>query len=155
MLRRMLAAAAVPVALILNELLCNALKHAFPDGRSGSIRLQGYVRGDDVILSVVRGDTTVARATITIERMKDGEEGMSWTIEVRSMEVGRDRNKNPKFGGYVVLVDERLRPLEALYGFDNVLNRNESHITLPMSMHNSRTSPSSSTYTLSRLAGCR
>jgi AAA domain len=70
---------------------------------SGTNAIEGAA---DVILSVVRDDATTPRATITVERMKDSEEGLSWTIEVRSMEVGRDRNKNPKFGGYVVLVDE-------------------------------------------------
>jgi hypothetical protein len=70
---------------------------------SGTNAIEGAA---DVILSVVRSDATTARATITIERMKDGEEGMSWSIEVRSMEVGLDRKENPKFGGYVVIVEE-------------------------------------------------
>jgi AAA domain len=70
---------------------------------SGTNAIEG---ASDVILSVVRGHTATPRATITVERMKDGEEGLSWTIEVRSDEVGQDRNGKPKFGGYVVLVDE-------------------------------------------------
>jgi hypothetical protein len=69
---------------------------------AGTTAIEG---ASDVIMSAVRADGP-ASATITVERMKDGEEGMSWTIEVRSMEVGKDRNKKPKFGGYVVLVDE-------------------------------------------------
>jgi hypothetical protein len=76
--------------------------------RSDSTRGSGTNAIDgaaDVILSVVRSDET-PRSTITVERMKDGEEGLSWTIEVRSMEVGLDREKNPKFGGYAVIVDE-------------------------------------------------
>lgn len=46
--------AAVPFGLILNELLSNALKHAFPDGRPGDIRIE-LVRGPDqqAILRVV------------------------------------------------------------------------------------------------------
>ena len=32
---------AIPVGLILNELISNALKHAFPDGRSGSVLIEG------------------------------------------------------------------------------------------------------------------
>ena len=35
---------AIPCGLILNELITNALRHAFPDGRSGTIRVElGYV----------------------------------------------------------------------------------------------------------------
>src|SRR6185295_5522972 len=30
---------AIPIGLILNELISNSLKHAFPDGRSGSIHI--------------------------------------------------------------------------------------------------------------------
>ena len=45
------AGKAAPMALILNELLTNALRHAFPDGRSGTIRVHlrdgsGMVRLD-------------------------------------------------------------------------------------------------------------
>ncbi len=32
---------AIPVGLILNELISNALKHAFPDGRGGSVVIEG------------------------------------------------------------------------------------------------------------------
>jgi signal transduction histidine kinase len=36
---------AVPLGLVINELLCNALNHAFPGGRTGSIRLKIDVAG--------------------------------------------------------------------------------------------------------------
>jgi len=43
---------AIPAGLILNELISNALKHAFPDGRSGSILIGGRLRDGRVELSV-------------------------------------------------------------------------------------------------------
>jgi len=43
---------AIPVALILNELLSNALKHGFPDGRPGTIRVRVDSNGQESILYV-------------------------------------------------------------------------------------------------------
>ncbi len=43
---------AIPAGLILNELVSNALKHAFTDGRTGSIRILGYRRGGCISLEV-------------------------------------------------------------------------------------------------------
>jgi two-component sensor histidine kinase len=46
---------AIPAGLILNELVSNALKHAFPDGRRGSIWIEGTRRHGRIAL-VVRDD---------------------------------------------------------------------------------------------------
>jgi AAA domain len=72
---------------------------------SGTNAIEGAA---DVIMPVERHqDANPPRATVTIDRMKDGEEeGLSWTFEVRNDQVGVDRDGKPKYGGYVVLVDE-------------------------------------------------
>lgn len=44
---------AVPLGLVLNELLTNALKHAFPDDRTGSIRVVLQDKEDLLVLEVV------------------------------------------------------------------------------------------------------
>lgn len=43
---------AIPIGLILNELISNALKHAFPDGRSGHIRIEARSHDGRVDLAV-------------------------------------------------------------------------------------------------------
>jgi two-component sensor histidine kinase len=44
---------AIPVLLILNEVISNALKHAFPQERSGSIRIAAHSRDSRMKLSVI------------------------------------------------------------------------------------------------------
>jgi two-component sensor histidine kinase len=44
---------AIPVGLILNELISNSLKHAFPNDRSGSIRVEAQSRDGRVELAVI------------------------------------------------------------------------------------------------------
>jgi two-component sensor histidine kinase len=44
---------AIPVGLILNELISNSLKHAFPGTRAGSIRVEAKTREGDVELAVI------------------------------------------------------------------------------------------------------
>jgi two-component sensor histidine kinase len=45
--------AAIPCGLIVNELMSNALKHGFPDGRSGEIRINFlHQPGNRVMLSI-------------------------------------------------------------------------------------------------------
>jgi two-component sensor histidine kinase len=43
---------AIPAGLILTELISNAIKHGFPDGRSGSIRVEGGRRAGRITLAV-------------------------------------------------------------------------------------------------------
>jgi two-component sensor histidine kinase/CheY-like chemotaxis protein len=43
---------AIPVSLILNELISNALKHGFPGGRAGSIAVRGHCRNGNIDLAV-------------------------------------------------------------------------------------------------------
>ena len=53
---RMTIDAAVPCGLIVNELLSNSLKYAFPDGRSGEIRIVMQNTGDHQVKLVIADD---------------------------------------------------------------------------------------------------
>ncbi|HZS04520.1 MAG TPA: histidine kinase dimerization/phosphoacceptor domain -containing protein [Blastocatellia bacterium] len=43
---------AIPCGLLVNEMVSNALKHAFPEGRSGEIRVELRAQGDGLLLRV-------------------------------------------------------------------------------------------------------
>lgn len=47
---------AVPLGLLLNELVCNSLKHAFPDGRRGNILVRIVREGDETMRLTVADD---------------------------------------------------------------------------------------------------
>lgn len=67
----LIATTAVPIGLIFTELLMNALKYAFPDGRNGSISVRASRSGDMVELvicddGIVRALAQQMRATFSI-----------------------------------------------------------------------------------------
>ena len=43
---------AVPIGLVVNEFVTNACKHAFPEGRTGTIRIGLWCRGADILVQV-------------------------------------------------------------------------------------------------------
>jgi len=43
---------AIPCGLLMNELIANALKHAFPDGRQGTVRIEMVRKGRQIALSI-------------------------------------------------------------------------------------------------------
>ncbi len=50
---------AVPCGLLVNELLSNACKHAFPDGRSGTLKVELHAPGDDGLALLAVSDDGV------------------------------------------------------------------------------------------------
>jgi AAA domain len=71
---------------------------------SGTNAIEGSC---DVILPVTRCDKDdgTPRATVTVGRMKDGPEGDTWSFELRTMEIGVDRNDRAIIAAYVVLTE--------------------------------------------------
>ena len=56
----------VPCALIVNELVCNAFKYAFPEGRSGEVLVEFQRHNDDVCLTVA--DNGVGFSPVALPR---------------------------------------------------------------------------------------
>jgi two-component sensor histidine kinase len=50
--RRLSVAQAIPLGLIVNELVTNAIKHAFADGRAGTVRVRLQEAGGQLVLNV-------------------------------------------------------------------------------------------------------
>jgi two-component sensor histidine kinase len=84
---------AVPCSLIINELLSNAFKHAFPDGRKGDVWIDIHKNGESLVLlyrdngvglpediSIERSDSLGMRLLYGLTRQLHG------TIEVRRLE---------------------------------------------------------------------
>jgi PAS domain S-box-containing protein len=58
---------AIPCGLIVNELVTNALKHAFPNGRRGVVRVELARESDDQILMAVSNDGVPITMEFTVE----------------------------------------------------------------------------------------
>jgi hypothetical protein len=59
----------------------------------------------DCMWSIVRENPDVARATITVVAMKDGQEGDAWSFELRPLDIGVDRNGSAIDACYVEITD--------------------------------------------------
>jgi len=59
---------AVPCGLILNELMSNCLKHAFPVGRSGTVYIGFHAEGEEELCLVVRDDGVGIPADVDLGR---------------------------------------------------------------------------------------
>jgi two-component sensor histidine kinase len=59
---------AIPCGLIVNELVTNALKHAFPDGRPGSIRVSAAWQPDGLLQLAVQDNGIGLRENLDVRR---------------------------------------------------------------------------------------
>ena len=80
---------AIPVGLILCELVANALKHAFPDGRAGTIAIGGTRRGgiveirvSDDGIGIPEGDSFERRQSLGMQIIKTLTRQLKGTFEV-------------------------------------------------------------------------
>lgn len=86
---------AMRIGIIINELITNAYKYAFPDDRSGSVHLSGVVSGDDLSFRVV--DDGVGVSPEVVDDTTDGfglqmvqllAEQLGGRVTVNTMESG-------------------------------------------------------------------
>lgn len=84
---------AVPLALIINELVTNAFKYAYVDGRAGEIRVSSARDGDDLLVSVEDDGAPLSREFesagrhglgMRVIKVLTGQLGASMEIERRS-----------------------------------------------------------------------
>ncbi len=101
---------AVPAALILNELLTNAFKHGFPDGRSGQIRVTCRAL-DSQLLELAVEDDGVGSADVLAER-KTKSLGLQ-IVRILAAQLGGMLQQEPCSGTRVVLRFPASAPLPA------------------------------------------
>ncbi len=88
---------AIPLSLILNELISNALKHAFPGSRSGSMLIEGGRVNGDIFLSV-RDDGVGMPDHIALDKPKSlGLEIVKILTRQLKGELEIDRSKGTAF----------------------------------------------------------
>lgn len=87
--------AAIPCGLIVNELVTNSLKHAFPDGRAGTIAVTMKPAGDQVELRVVDDGVGLPTAldpanakTLGLDLVYTFAEQLDATVDVSSTATG-------------------------------------------------------------------
>jgi two-component sensor histidine kinase len=61
---------AIPLGLIVNELISNSLKHAFPDGREGTVGIGLALQGEDECVVSVRDNGVGFAAGVSIDNPK-------------------------------------------------------------------------------------
>ncbi len=60
---------AIPCGLVVNELVCNALKYAFPGGRQGSVKVGLAAKDDGMVLIVVEDDGVGLPEDLDVEKV--------------------------------------------------------------------------------------
>jgi PAS domain S-box-containing protein len=89
---------AIPCGLLVHELVTNALKHAFPPGRSGTVRVELRRDRTDSVRLVVRDDGVGMPSTISLERPPSlGLELVSTLARQLRAELSVDRAKGTAF----------------------------------------------------------
>jgi two-component sensor histidine kinase len=91
---------AVPAALILNELLTNAFKHAFPDGRSGEIRIT-FREPAPGVLELAVEDDGIGSEAVLVER-KTKSLGLQ-IVRILTAQLGGSLKQDPGSGTRLVL----------------------------------------------------
>lgn len=89
---------AIPCGLILNELISNAVKHAFPAGRSGTVRVQVSLLPDNCLEVIVADDGVGLPETFSVEACDTvGMQVVSALVEQLSAELQLGRHQGTQF----------------------------------------------------------
>jgi PAS domain S-box-containing protein len=98
---------AIPCGLILNELLTNALKHAFPDGRNGTLRVTLRKQSDARAALFVEDDGIGMRTLPASNGKNDGKGSLGFRlIRAFAEQLGADLHVSSEGGTRVGIVFE-------------------------------------------------
>ena len=97
---------AMPCGLILNEVISNALKHAFPDGRQGSIRIRLRSAGDQVTIHVADDGKGLPES---FNEAADGGLGLE-LIQLLTSQLDGRMQRTARSGVSYLLTFERVNP---------------------------------------------
>ena len=88
---------AVPCGLLINELIVNALKHAFPDGRSGTIKIAMTNTGSNTV-SLIVSDDGIGANQIELEEGKNRSIGVRLVKSLAEQLGGQSQTESTNSG---------------------------------------------------------
>jgi two-component system, chemotaxis family, CheB/CheR fusion protein len=100
---------AIPAALLVNELITNSIKHAFPGGRKGAVKVTFAKRGDVFRLEVSDNGVGIPAAVNPFERKTMGLQLVQLLVEQLQGTVEIERKKGTRF----IIEFPRLSPKES------------------------------------------
>lgn len=100
---------AIPIGLIINELITNTMKYAFPDGRVGTIEVAlNHLEAEDVLLLSVKDDGIGAVQELQADERRSN--FGSHLINLLSMQLGGTVEQKTEHGYHTIIKFKKFKP---------------------------------------------